>query len=237
MSLLFLYWEYVFYQTNFEGPVPVAARVLRSCVRIPPGAWIFVCCEFCCHVEVSATSWSLVQRSPINCDASLCVIYKTSWMRRPWPTGGLSRQKQKKKIFFPTAYFSICVLFSILWQNGTSKTCYRKVNKWTYVLKCCICVHLNNYSWYFVKNRQSWIILFLKCEMSEWSRCVCKMCSHMSLLYSLLIQLIFSRPTSRNIRHRSLILQKAEFHWKALVPNLLKCITFLVSLRLTYFGF
>jgi hypothetical protein len=30
------------------GEWPVAARLLRSWVRIPPGAWIFVCCE--CHV-------------------------------------------------------------------------------------------------------------------------------------------------------------------------------------------
>ena len=49
------------------------ARLLRSWVRIPPGAWMFVCCE-CCQVEVSATSWSLVQRSPTDCGASLCVI-------------------------------------------------------------------------------------------------------------------------------------------------------------------
>jgi hypothetical protein len=30
----------------------------------------------CCQVEVSATSWSLVQRSPTECGASLCVITK-----------------------------------------------------------------------------------------------------------------------------------------------------------------
>jgi hypothetical protein len=28
----------------------------------------------CCQLEVSATSWSLVQRSPTDCSASLCVI-------------------------------------------------------------------------------------------------------------------------------------------------------------------
>ena len=33
-------------------PIPVAARskaahLLRSWVRIPPGAWMFVCCECC----------------------------------------------------------------------------------------------------------------------------------------------------------------------------------------------
>ena len=28
----------------------------------------------CCQVDVSATGWSLVQRSPTDCGASLCVI-------------------------------------------------------------------------------------------------------------------------------------------------------------------
>jgi hypothetical protein len=36
---------------------------------------MFVRCV-CCQVEVSATSWSLVQRSPTDCGASLCVINK-----------------------------------------------------------------------------------------------------------------------------------------------------------------
>jgi hypothetical protein len=54
-----------------------AARLLRLWVRIPPGhgslsAVIVVCCQ----VEVSATDWSLVQRSPAECGASLCVIKK-----------------------------------------------------------------------------------------------------------------------------------------------------------------
>jgi hypothetical protein len=30
----------------------------------------------CCQVEVSARSWSLVQRSPTDCGASLCVIWR-----------------------------------------------------------------------------------------------------------------------------------------------------------------
>jgi len=32
-----------------------AARLLRLCVRIPPGAWMFVVSVVCCQVEVSAT--------------------------------------------------------------------------------------------------------------------------------------------------------------------------------------
>jgi hypothetical protein len=35
-----------------------------------------VMCVVCCQVEVSATSWSLVQRSPTECGASLCGIKK-----------------------------------------------------------------------------------------------------------------------------------------------------------------
>jgi len=30
----------------------------------------------CCQVEVSATNWSLVRRSPTDCGASLYVLYK-----------------------------------------------------------------------------------------------------------------------------------------------------------------
>jgi hypothetical protein len=51
-----------------------AARLLRLWVRIPPGGmdacllWVL-----CRQVEVSATDWTLVQRSPTDCGAS-CVI-------------------------------------------------------------------------------------------------------------------------------------------------------------------
>jgi hypothetical protein len=70
-----------------------AARLLRLWVRTPPGAWTFFCCE-CCQIEVSATSWSLVQTSPTDCGVSSECDLDTSWMRRPWPTGGLLSQKQ-----------------------------------------------------------------------------------------------------------------------------------------------
>jgi hypothetical protein len=42
-----------------------------------------VCCVVCCQVEVSATDSSLVQRSPTDCGASLCVI------KKPRKRGGL----------------------------------------------------------------------------------------------------------------------------------------------------
>jgi len=51
-----------------------AARLLRSWVRIPPGACVFFVSVMCCQLEVCATSWSHVQRSPTDCGTSLCVI-------------------------------------------------------------------------------------------------------------------------------------------------------------------
>ena len=66
-------------------PVPVAARSKaqgfgRSPAEIvgsnPTGGYgcLSVVNVVCCQVEVSATSLSLVQMSPIDCGASLCVI-------------------------------------------------------------------------------------------------------------------------------------------------------------------
>jgi len=48
---------------------------LRLWVRILLGHGCLSVVSFvCCQVEVSATGWSLVQRSPTECGASLCVI-------------------------------------------------------------------------------------------------------------------------------------------------------------------
>ena len=76
-----------------------AARQLRVWVRIPPGAWMSVCCklrafsarglfdELLTRPEESYRLWCVVM-----CDIEM------SWMRRPWPTGGwgLLHQRQNK---------------------------------------------------------------------------------------------------------------------------------------------
>ena len=62
-----------------------AARLLRSWVRIPLGhGCLSVVSVVCCQLEVSATDWSLVQGSPTDCGASLCVI------KKPRTQGGYS---------------------------------------------------------------------------------------------------------------------------------------------------
>ena len=80
----------------FVSPVPVAARLLRSWVRIPPGAWMFVCCE-CCVLSGRGLCDELITRSEesyrlwcaVACDL------ETSRMRRPWPALGRSATEKK----------------------------------------------------------------------------------------------------------------------------------------------
>ena len=75
-------------------PAPVAARsavsrLLRFWVRFPPGAWMFLCCRYCvlsgrglCDGLITPPEESYRLCCVVVCDQ------KTSWMRRPWPTGG-----------------------------------------------------------------------------------------------------------------------------------------------------
>ena len=88
-------------------PVPVAAclrrrsapaRLLRLWVRIPPGAWKCFCCE-CCVLSGRGLCDGLITR-PEESYRLWCVVVcdlETSWMRGPWPTEGLSHQKQTNK--------------------------------------------------------------------------------------------------------------------------------------------
>jgi hypothetical protein len=49
----------------------------------------------CCQVEVSATGWSLVQRSPTDCGVSQNVIVKPRTMRQPRPPRGYRAIEKK----------------------------------------------------------------------------------------------------------------------------------------------
>ena len=84
-------------------PVPVAARskaarLLRSWVRIPPGAWMSVCCECCvlsgrglCDAMITRPEESYLLWCVVVCDQEA-----SSRMRRPWPASGCSATKKKK---------------------------------------------------------------------------------------------------------------------------------------------
>jgi hypothetical protein len=92
------------------------ARPLRSWIRIPPVAWMSVCCERCvlssrdlCNElitrpEESYRLWWVV------CDL------ETSWMGRPWPTGAgggcCFKNKQTKKLNSIHKYPTLVMLFA-----------------------------------------------------------------------------------------------------------------------------
>ena len=90
-----------------------AARPLRLWVRIPPGAWIPVCCE-CCMLSGRGLCEELITH-PEESYRLWCVLIcdlETSWMRRTWPTG--SCWAKHKKLFKPGGvcnyYFKIQIL-------------------------------------------------------------------------------------------------------------------------------
>jgi len=64
----------------------------------------------CCQVEVSAMSWSLVQRSPADRGASLCDVYKShEWGGRCPPGGCHVKNKQTEN------YYEFLRLLITLW--------------------------------------------------------------------------------------------------------------------------
>ena len=99
-----IYMYYIYSDCRSQWPCGLrrrtaAAPLLKLWVRIPPGAWMFVCCECCvlsgrglCDELITRPEDSYQQRCVVVCDL------ETSWTRRPWSTGGLSRQKQTKRI-------------------------------------------------------------------------------------------------------------------------------------------
>jgi hypothetical protein len=87
---LFLNWRCVRRMT-------AATRLMKLWVRIPPTTWMSVVSVVCCQVQVSAeTSWSLVQRSPTECGASLCVIQKPREWGSPGPMGAVGPNKKER---------------------------------------------------------------------------------------------------------------------------------------------
>jgi hypothetical protein len=126
-----------------------AACLLRSWVRISPGAWIFVCCE-CCVLSVRGLCDELITR-PEDSYRLWCVVVcdqETSRMRRPWPALNRSATKFNNFIIYNLSIIS-CVcdllnlhirpfkifipefnLFSILLPNWVLSCGLPRVSKW-----------------------------------------------------------------------------------------------------------
>ena len=72
------------------------ACLMRSWVRIPPGEWMFVCCE-CCVLSGRGLCDELITRPEESYRLWWVVVcdLETSRMRRPWPA--LGRRVTEKK--------------------------------------------------------------------------------------------------------------------------------------------
>jgi hypothetical protein len=92
------------YQSSGQ-PIPVTARSTAwVCGRSLAGiagsnpALGYGCLSLvsvvCCEVEVSASGWSLVKRSPTECGVSEC-DHEASIMRRAWPNRGCCAMEKK----------------------------------------------------------------------------------------------------------------------------------------------
>jgi len=74
----------------------IAARLLRLWVRIPPKAWIYVCCE-CCVLSGRGLRDALIT-CPYESYRLWCVVMcdpETSRMKRSWPALGCSVRGKK----------------------------------------------------------------------------------------------------------------------------------------------
>ena len=79
------------------------ARLLRFWVLIPPEAWMSVRCEGSAFYSGRSLCDGLITR-PEESYRLWCVVVcdlETSWMRRPWPTGGCCAKK-KFEVVIPT---------------------------------------------------------------------------------------------------------------------------------------
>jgi len=110
----------------------VACR-LRLWVRIPPGAWMFVVNVVWRQVEVLCDELITRPEESYRLQCVAVCDLETSWMRRPWPTGGdLSQNKQvllwyDKQVWFRCSLNAmnsslsfLCSSFST-WENGYAR--------------------------------------------------------------------------------------------------------------------
>ena len=95
----------------------VAARMLGLRVRIPPGhGRPSVFNAVCCQLEVSASGWSLVQRSPTECGVPEW-DHEASVMLKPWSTWDCRAMTKQRIYSFNFTYFPVR-------KNGRAWTVY-----------------------------------------------------------------------------------------------------------------
>jgi hypothetical protein len=119
-----------------------AALLLRLWVRIPPDhGCLSVVNVVCCLVEVSASDWSLVQRSYTECDVSECyshhvhlrwecsrmffhpLIACSSTTSRPWPRWTLSMSEQMRRLSTKWTVKTALIVSTLTLHSTTEASC------------------------------------------------------------------------------------------------------------------
>jgi hypothetical protein len=135
-------WRYINYRLTTETCPSTYCRVLNEIFRFlwPRGlrrgsaaarllglpnesrldhGCLFVASVVYCQVEISATGWSLVQRSPTECDVSEC-DREFSILRIPWPTKGFCAIKMMV-IYNTILHFTRWIFYSACQSVITKK--------------------------------------------------------------------------------------------------------------------
>jgi hypothetical protein len=91
----------------------VAARLLGFGFESRRGhGCLSVVSVVCWQVEVSASGWSLVKRSPTDCGVSEC-DREASIMRRPWPTRGCCAIKKYSRVAIAKCFYWFVILHNV----------------------------------------------------------------------------------------------------------------------------
>ena len=98
------------------GRRSAAVHLLRLWVRIPLGAWVFVCCECC--VLSGRGLWDELITRPEESYRLWCVVVcdlETSRLRRPWPALGRSakRRRRRRKYIYMCVCVCVCLFLSL----------------------------------------------------------------------------------------------------------------------------
>ena len=135
-----IYFSYVINASRSQWPRGLrrrsaAAHLLRSWVRIPPGAWIFVCCE-CCVLSGRGLCDELITR-PEESYRLWCVVVcelETSKMRRPWPALGRSVTLKKNSVIMLYVRRLLCGYLRVYvsWTLCDPNPCIIGICVWQY---------------------------------------------------------------------------------------------------------
>jgi hypothetical protein len=84
---------------------------------------MFVCCE-CCVLLGRGLCDELITNPEKSYWLLFVVLFylETSWMRRPWPTGGLSRHKTNKRTNKQTTFLKSCKYLKLLYKETMMST-------------------------------------------------------------------------------------------------------------------